>query len=77
MENIQYWCRILGLIFDIIGIVMLFYNGLPFNPDVLDSYVEIEILESEKPKLNRQKKLSFISLFILIIGFVLQLIGSF
>lgn len=75
-EDFQYWLRISGLIIDIIGVIIIFKNGLPFDPKILDSYVEIEILESEKPKLQKQKKCAYFGLILLIIGFVLQLLGN-
>jgi hypothetical protein len=75
-EEIQYWFRVLGLIIDIIGAFIIFKNGLPFDPKILDSYAEIEILESEKPKLLKQKKLAYIGLGLLMLGFILQLLGN-
>lgn len=75
-EDFQYGLRILGLIIDIVGAIIIFKNGLPFDPKILDSYVEIEILESEKPKLEKQKKCAYLGLRLLIVGFFFQLLGN-
>jgi hypothetical protein len=68
---------IAGLIFDIIGIIILCFNGLPFDPTILDSYVQITIDPKHLPFLRKQKKFFYFSIVLVIIGFILQLTGTF
>lgn len=69
-----------GLIIDIIGVVILFFNGVPIFPTLPDG---AEILfcstgsNREREKLQNKKiLLSKIALGCIIIGFIFQFIGS-
>ena len=68
-----------GLFFDIIGVLFLFKYGLPSE---ISTGGKLLFLESETDKNNRIernnhiKKMAYLGLGILFIGFIFQLIGS-
>jgi uncharacterized protein YqhQ len=71
---------IIGLIFDIIGVLMLFQYGLPSRLETSSESICIE--ESTDDELKREKKnrrikiLAFIGLSFIFLGFVFQLLGA-
>jgi hypothetical protein len=70
---------IIGLIFDIIGVLMLFQYGLPSKIEVGDIIIADESTDDEikRDKENRRiKKLAYIGLSFILLGFVFQLIGA-
>ena len=69
----------MGLIFDLAGIVLLFIYGLPpeINPGGKSYRITGETDESEARKYKRYKCWSFVALFLLLIGFMLQLISNY
>lgn len=67
---------VIGLFADICGVVILFYTGLPFKLPELDSYAEITVYPNQLEKDNKQKKLAYCGLSLLLIGFILQMISS-
>ena len=67
---------VIGLLFDIIGVIILFFNGLPFNPDILESYVQISIRQDQISRISRQKKYAWVALILITLGFICQLVGA-
>ena len=71
---------IIGLIFDIIGVLMLFQYGLPSRFEPSSDSIVIE--ESIDDELKRNKKnrcikiLAFIGLAFICLGFIFQLLGA-
>jgi len=69
----------IGLLFDIIGVLMLFKFGLP--PDISrDGHIFItinKIDEEGKAKARRYERYSYVALAFLVIGFLLQLLSDF
>lgn len=65
---------IVGMILDIIGVWMVYKHAMP-PPIKLESYTVITIPESEKPKIARHERLAKIGIFLIIAGFVLQLVS--
>jgi len=71
------WISSLGLLFDIIGVLIIFFNGIhpkvPINPKVVFG-------GTRDPKYKKQKMkveiYAYIGLGLILIGFILQLIGS-
>ncbi len=61
---------VIGLSLDIIGVVFLFFYGLPLRGA---SYAVSEEYQRKKPF---RKVMSYIGLSLLVIGFILQLISS-
>lgn len=74
---------ITGLFLDIIGVVILYFYGPPISPLLPDGseLVWCSGTEKETPeKLNiakRNLKVSRLGLFLIFLGFLLQLIGQF
>lgn len=70
----------LGLIIDIIGVIFIFRYGLPSK--VNDHGGGIGVVETDENKANRMKqntkirRKAYIGFVLLLIGFVLQLIGT-
>ena len=71
---------IIGLIFDIIGVLMLFQYGLPSKFETSGDLIGLE--ESTDDELEREKKnrrikiLAFIGLSFIFLGFIFQLLGA-
>jgi hypothetical protein len=71
---------IIGLIFDIIGVFMLFLYGLPSRIEPSGDLLGLE--ESTDEELKREKKnrrikiLAFIGLSFIFLGFIFQLLGE-
>jgi hypothetical protein len=62
---------IIGLIFDIRGVLMLFQYGLPSRPEVGDIIIADESIDDElnRDKENRRiKKLAYIGLSFILLG---------
>ena len=73
----------IGLLFDIVGVILLFYFGPPTLPITKDGHLIIPFNQNDEEKQKSNKRLyqkhqmaSFIALGLLMIGFVLQFIGS-
>ena len=71
----QYF-SLLGLVTDIIGVLILFFTGLPPDLRMLDFYTEVLIKEEYKPIIKSRKRRSNIALGLIMIGFILQFIGT-
>lgn len=67
---------IIGLTIDIIGVVILFYTGLPFKLPDRDLYVEEFITDKQNRKDKRQQRFAYLGLSLLIVGFSIQIISS-
>ncbi|NIK93642.1 hypothetical protein GZ212_15890 [Mangrovimonas sp. CR14] len=68
----------IGLIFDIIGVIMLFKYGLPADVSK-DGYIGLAIQETNYEDIRKWKKYNFWSRFalvLLILGFMLQIISN-
>lgn len=61
----------IGLVFDIVGVVIIYLYGLPNR-----SAEEIQ-WASNLDKEKRLKRLSSVGLFLIFLGFILQLISNF
>lgn len=63
----------LGLFIDVIGVVILFYNG--------DLLVEsLQIINGDKRaavRMGKKRKRSKFALFLLVIGFILQIVSNY
>jgi hypothetical protein len=70
------WFSTVGLVIDMIGAVIIFYNGIPFDVRTLSSYTEIRLKEDAEEKFNHQNKYAKIGLRLLLLGFFVQLIGT-
>jgi len=68
-----------GLVFDIIGVVLIFFFGIAPLIDNKGAIIRVtgEIDEKEKQKVQCYKSISRIGLILIIIGFLCQLIGNF
>lgn len=72
-----YLYNIIGLLFDIVGVLMLFKFGLP--PDINPRghiMISAGVDETEKDKARKFKFLSFLALGFLVTGFLLQILSS-
>jgi uncharacterized membrane protein SpoIIM required for sporulation len=71
--------NIVGLSFDIIGVILLFIFGLP--PDVIRGghqyYASLEVDKNEKRKAAIYDNISRVALILIIIGFIFQLLSGF
>jgi len=67
---------IIGLVIDIIGVIFLFFTGLPFKLPDLDSYTEIKVKPDQIIKDRKQKRLAYIAVILLLVGFIIQIISS-
>jgi hypothetical protein len=65
-----------GQLLDIVGVIILFYTGLPFKMPERDLYVEEIIKPEQEIKDKRQKNIAYLGLTLLLLGFGLQLIGT-
>jgi len=68
-----------GLIFDIVGVLLIWKYGIP-EPISKDGTVSIAfegIDESEKMKAKRYDRVSHVGIFLLVLGFALQLLSNF
>jgi hypothetical protein len=69
----------IGLIIDIIGVIFLFKFGLPSDISIGGFELREELETEERERLSRNKKIkkmANIGLVCLILGFILQLVGS-
>lgn len=66
----------LGLIFDMIGVLILFYSGLPFKMPERNLYIEESLTPEQIKKDKKQNMIAYIGLTNLLLGFVLQFFGS-
>ena len=74
----QQWINVLGLVFDIIGVLMLFVFGLPadLNKNGYIFKVNEEEDEEQKSKWRKYDKFSKIALTAIIIGFLMQMLST-
>jgi hypothetical protein len=66
--------NVIGLTFDIIGVLMLFKYGLPSNLDK-NGHISIVLEQVDDDEIHKYKKyeqLSYLALVSIIIGFILQ-----
>ena len=66
----------IGQLLDIAGVIILFYTGLPFKLPERNLYIEEEITPEQIIKDKKQKGFAYLGLALLLIGFVLQFIGT-
>lgn len=73
----------IGLMFDIVGVVLLFYYGPPTLPITAEGFAvlpfnanDTEIATKNKAIFNRHQRFSCLALVLLLVGFALQLIGN-
>ena len=74
--NSYQFVNIFGLSFDIVGVVILFFTGLPFKIPERNLVYEEEITPEQIKKDKSQKRLAFLGLLLLIIGFSFQIWSS-
>ncbi|WP_282133016.1 hypothetical protein [Cellulophaga baltica] len=65
--------NVLGLLFDVIGVIILFYNGNP----LVEALKVINGEDGAAEKMIKKGKRSNIALALLIFGFCLQMISNF
>jgi hypothetical protein len=78
------WLSAIGLLFDIVGIITLFYTGAPeyfeqFNRTRQVFTGNILLEEEEEPetsKTNWKDSIAKLSVWLIVFGFVLQLAGT-
>tara|TARA_R110000751_G_scaffold104423_10_gene199937 strand:+ start:15648 stop:15869 length:222 start_codon:yes stop_codon:yes gene_type:complete len=64
---------IIGLVFDVIGVILLFMYGVP-SKEMYDSFLQDHTLSDEREKqINFRSKLGLI---LLILGFLFQILGT-
>jgi len=68
--------NMLGLFFDLVGIVIIFFFALPHFPE-LDSYTEIKLTDKAKRKYRNSRLWAYTGLIFLIAGLVLQILSSY
>jgi hypothetical protein len=70
----------LGLVFDIVGVTVLFFFGPPIS-GLLSNGAELLWIDSDDPgatkRARRQVCIARVGLFLLFIGFVLQIVGNY
>lgn len=80
MNDLPYWINIIGLCFDIVGVIMLFKYGLPSK--VQENADSLSLEESSQKEYNRKGSnkriicLSYTGIIMLIVGFVIQLLAN-
>lgn len=67
------WLICIGLALDIAGVVMLYRYGLPSKMPQAEPFTWTAPPEAE---VNRFKRKSYVGLWLLILGFALQLVGT-
>ena len=66
-----------GLLLDIIGVIIIFYYGLPQNVQKQNGYVESGELTIEQIKENKiMRNKAIFGLVFVVIGFLLQIIST-
>lgn len=63
----------LGLLLDVIGVIILFYNGNP----LVEALKVINGVDGAGEKITKKGKRSRIALILLVFGFLLQMISNF
>jgi len=68
----------IGLIFDIIGVLLLFKYGLPndLNKKGLTGMSFVTVNKEEVKKYKRYKRWSYIALSAILIGFIIQILSN-
>jgi len=68
----------IGLSLDIVGAIMIFHFGLPQNIDRAGKIYRIisDVDEGEKEKAKFYDRMSFFGIFLLVFGFLLQVLGN-
>lgn len=67
------WLNIIGLLFDIIGVVGLFLFGVP-NKKINEGVFHFEDYDTKMEE--RHRKYSLMSLILILVGFVFQFISA-
>ena len=68
-------CSVIGLLLDIVGVTIVFVNGIPsFNLGLPSSITKVQAYEDRKVLIKRQW--SIVGFILIIAGFILQLIGA-
>ena len=64
----------IGLLFDIIGALIIFFYGLPKKPQEQDGYVEAGDITEDQKKINsRIRIIAYIGILLIIIQFIYTL----
>ena len=67
-----------GLLFDILGVILLFKYGLPSKVHTPPAIaLEQDLTDEEEKENNRTGRLAYSGLILLTLGFVLQLTSNF
>ena len=67
----------LGQLLDIVGVIILFFTGLPYKFPKLTGYSVVEPEDKDLPSKDKiQKRHAYTGLTIILIGFILQLLGT-
>jgi hypothetical protein len=74
MLNSKEFYSALAQCVEFIGVLILFYHGLPFKLPERNLYIEESTTDTQKKKDSRQKRYAYIGLTLLTIGFLLQLL---
>lgn len=76
MFSIYQFYSATGQFFDIVGVIILFFTGLPFKIPERDLYIEENITPEQLIKDRKQKYIAYFGLILLLLGFGLQLVGT-
>ena len=78
MDIMYKYISSIGLLFDIIGVILLFFYGIPknLNPNGYIYKVKEDVNINEINTYKKYKYWSYIALIFLLIGFIFQFIGS-
>ncbi len=70
------WINSFGLILDIIGVIILFCYGFPYSGKS-SFWTSPEMIKTDETIKERLRKFQRIAIFIIVFGFVLQLVSNF
>lgn len=75
--NISNWLNIIGLSIDIVGVLLIFFYGLPkWVKDDLEIDGGTVGIDDEAPEHNWRPALNWLGLVALVVGFSLQLLAN-
>jgi hypothetical protein len=73
------WCSVAGLVFSLIGVLLLFRYGMPYQLRTGGS--SIYVASSSDPRSaaleQRYSKLGWLGLFLIVIGTICQIVGVY